>query len=364
MLSPHPNVRSPLTKITPLLADALAGMGCEVVCEPWGRRSDQERMTSKFLTRFADTLRVRRTLSDGRFDALVVHTSHDRISLLRDVPLLLAVRRVAPCIALHLHGGHSEWLLAPGRYVFKYASRPLFSLSDGVLVLSTTQKRELERFAPSATVRVVLNPFLPTGNGHEIEFVHNELPVVVFASRLMATKGIFDLLEAAALLRQRLQFRLVVAGSGPDAASVAAKVDALGLRDDVVLPGYLEADRLAGLFRSADVFVLPTYDSEGFPTVVAEAMSAGLPIVATRNRGIVDYVQDGVNALLVADRAPHEIAEALDRVLRDDALRARMSAANLEKVEMFAPERAAKQYLSTLHELTASLSARAGTARG
>jgi glycosyltransferase involved in cell wall biosynthesis len=212
MLSPHVSVRSPLTKITPLLADALAGMGCEVVCEPWGRRSDQERMSSKLFTRFADTLRVRRTLSNGRFDALVVHTSHDRISLLRDVPLLLAVRRVTPCIALHLHGGHSEWLLAPGRYVFKYASRLLFRLSDGVLVLSTTQKRELERFAPSATFRVVLNPF-PTANGHDVERAHNEIPVVVFASRLMATKGIFDLLEAAAILRQRLQFRLVVAGS-------------------------------------------------------------------------------------------------------------------------------------------------------
>src|SRR5438128_12513922 len=139
MLSPHMSVRSPLTTITPLLVDALVAIGCDVVSEPWGRRSDQEKMVSKFVSRFADILRIRRILSMGRFDALVVQTAHDRISLLRDVPLLLAVRGITPCITLHLHGGHSEWLLAPGRSVFKCASRLLFLLSDGVLVLSTTQ---------------------------------------------------------------------------------------------------------------------------------------------------------------------------------------------------------------------------------
>ncbi len=84
---------------------------------------------------------------------------------------------------------------------------------------------------------------------------------------------------------------------------------------------------------------------------LAEAMNAGLPVVATRNRGIVDHMQDGVNALLVSDRAPDEIADALERVLRDDALRARMSAANLDKVATFAPGLVAKHYLSTLHDI-------------
>jgi glycosyltransferase involved in cell wall biosynthesis len=308
-------------------------------------------MLWKFLTRPADIVRVRCILSEGRFDALVVQTSHDHVSLIRDLSLLLAVRHITPCIVFHFHGGHSEWLLSPGRSLFKRGSSLLFRLSDGVLVDSSTQRSELEQFAPAATFREVLIPFVIDPEFQRKMNPPNDVPVILFAGRLTAKKGIFDVLEAVARIKERQPFRLVIAGTGPEARRVKAEVDALGLRDRVKLCGWVQSDNLAELYRSADVFVLPTYETEGFPTVIGEAMSAGLPIVATRNRGIVDHLNEGVNALLVSDRDPNELADALDRVLRDDELRASMSAANLEKIKRFAPERVGRQYLTTLHEI-------------
>lgn len=351
MLSPHAGVRSPLPKITYTLSGALEGMGCDVEHAPWGRRSDSERMVTKLFSRPVDILRIRRVLADGRFEALVVQTTHDRISLARDVSLLLAVRHISPCVVFHFHGGHSEWLVAPGRRFFKRGSCLLFRLSDGVLVDSSTQRRELEEFAPLSTFREVLIPFVPMRDCRRSGHAKNDIPVILFVGRLTTKKGIFDLLEAAARLKGRLRFRMVIAGSGPETARVRETVDTLGLRDHVMLRGWLEADDLAELYRAADAFVLPTYETEGFPTVIGEAMGAGLPIVATRNRGIIDHVEDGVNALLVPDREPADLAQALERILRDETLRARMSAANLERIGVFAPEPVAKHYLATLQEI-------------
>ena len=117
-------------------------------------------------------------------------------------------------------------------------------------------------------------------------------------------KGLYELMDAVHLLRSRhpdLPWHLVIAGEGPDSAPLRALSHELGLDGRVEFPGYVEGDRLDALYRSSSAFVLPSY-SEGFPTVITEAMAAGLPVVATGIRGIVDYLEDGVNALFVEPR--------------------------------------------------------------
>ena len=92
---------------------------------------------------------------------MVVKTSHEPRSLLRDVPLLAATRRFVPKIVVQSHGGRSDLLVAPGRLGFKLASVALFALSDGVLVLSTEEARESHMFWRRGRFRVVANPFVP-----------------------------------------------------------------------------------------------------------------------------------------------------------------------------------------------------------
>ncbi len=162
MLAPHPGVRGPLPKHTPVLIEALTELGCEVVFEPWGRHHDRESVLDKLIGRARDIPRIRRRLIAEHFDVMVVKTSHERRSLLRDVPLLAATRRLVPKIVVQSHGGRSDLLVAPGHLGFKLASVALFALSDGVLVLSTEEARESRTFWPRAKFRVVANPFAPT----------------------------------------------------------------------------------------------------------------------------------------------------------------------------------------------------------
>jgi glycosyltransferase involved in cell wall biosynthesis len=283
------------------------------------------------------------------FDVIVEKTALDWVSVVRDAIFLVLLRRQAPVVVLQLHGGSTEWLVQPRRRVFKLLTRIVLSLCDGVLVLAQEQRRELESFRPTTVVRVVSNPFVPTPTPAPTSA--SEAPVVLFASRIMRAKGIFETLEATAALKEKLPFRLVVAGSGPDAEAVASRVTELDVSDRVSLVGHLSGSELAEAYARAAIFVLPTYHPEGFPTAVAEAMGAGLPLVVTRNRGLVDHLQEGVNALFVPETAPNDLADALERLLVDRELRETMGAANRAKVQDFLPAPVARGYLDALRDI-------------
>ncbi len=122
----------------------------------------------------------------------------------------------------------------------------------------------------------------------------------------------------------------------------------LGVRASFL--GFLGEEALADLYCSADVFVMPT-DNEGFPTVIAEAMDFGLPIVATGIRGIADHLTDGVNALFIPPGDVDALASAISRLARDEQLREAMSAANTAAVSKFEPRRVALQYSGVIAQM-------------
>jgi glycosyltransferase involved in cell wall biosynthesis len=351
MLAPSANVRGPLPVHTPLLVEGLREVGCEVITEPWGRHADEEPLLLKLIHAVKDIGHIRRMVARRQFDVLVVKTSHEWKSLLRGLPLLATVMRRVPIRIVQFHGGRSDSLGRPGSLAFKLVSWMLFRITDGVLVLSTEEVGHCERFFPTGQFRVVANPY--RSNGCLRHSPSRSGPrTIMFAGRLVTEKGILDLLAAVALLPRVEGCRLLVCGSGPAEADVREKARALGIGDRVVFAGHLAGSELAEAYGSADVFVLPSY-SEGFPTAITEAMDAGLPIITTRIRGMADHLAQGENALFVPMRDPRALAEALTRILGDDALRASMRRANRQKVHDFAPPRVAAQYLQAIREIAA-----------
>jgi glycosyltransferase involved in cell wall biosynthesis len=138
-------------------------------------------------------------------------------------------------------------------------------------------------------------------------------------------------------------------GEGDQEGELRKRIDGLGLENQVTIAGYLSGCELRDQYRAASLLVLPTW-SEGFPTVLAEAMDAGLPIVTTKIRGAADHLVAGENALFVKPRDVKGLATAMTKLLRDDDLRARMASANRKRVRMFEPENVARDYLEVLQE--------------
>ena len=140
----------------------------------------------------------------------------------------------------------------------------------------------------------------------------DEPPHLLYAGRLSPEKGVLDLVEAANGLP------LVVAGDGP-------------LRDRVPdALGFVPHDELEQLFARAAVVVCPSH-REGFGVVCAEAMAHGRPVVATAVGGLRDLVVDGETGLLVPPRDPAALRGALERLLADRELRARLGRAARER---------------------------------
>ncbi len=348
-------VRGPLPKVMPVLSDALRRRGCEVELLPWGRRSEAERLPAKFLGRIRDVSRARRAVIRGGFPVVVVNTAHDWLTLTRDLALTRALARQNCAIVLHFHGSQSPRLVAPGSWLFKRATAALLASVDGILVLSREEKAEWEAFSPRLRVFVTryprqssIEPGLAEDNGP---------PTILCVARLMAGKGVLELVRALPLVHRQISCRVVLAGDGPERARIEELATELNVAEWVDLRGYVEGEELASLYRNAYVFALPTSLPEGFPVAILEAMSAGLPVVTTPSRGPLDHLVEGRHALFVQPSDTETLAASLTRLLMDDELRRDMGEANRRKIREFDPDPVAEDYLSALEEIVSYASA-------
>jgi glycosyltransferase involved in cell wall biosynthesis len=349
ILSARATAHGPLPKLVSLLAAALRRRGCEVEILPWGRRTEGESRFAKALSRPRDVIEARRAVKRGRFPVVVVNTAHDWSTLVRDIVLVRTLTRRGRVIVVHFHGSQSPRLIAPGSGLFKRATRALLRSVDGLFVLSAEEQSQWRTFSPSSQVLVVRNPRPALPEVHA--YRRDSGPIILFVSRLMAGKGVFDLVRAFALVNEQVTSQLVLAGDGPDATRVRELVADLSIASSVEMAGHVNDDELARLYAAADIFALPTALSEGFPTVILEAMAAGLPIVTTKGRGPADHLVEGEHALFVPPNDPDALAASLLRLLRDRELCRRMSAANREKVREFDPDTVAAEYLAALERI-------------
>lgn len=141
---------------------------------------------------------------------------------------------------------------------------------------------------------------------------------VLCVARQYPRKRVVDLIEAFALVRQRLpQARLVVIGDGPEHGALEQRVAELGLQQGVSLLGAVADDaEVRRWYGRASLFCLPS-EQEGFGIVFLEAMASGLPVISTTAAAIPEVVPHGQAGLLVPPRDPRALAAALLQLLED-----------------------------------------------
>ncbi len=158
-------------------------------------------------------------------------------------------------------------------------------------------------------------------------------PTLLFVGQLRHYKGVEDLLHALALMPQPARPRLLLSGHGPMRGKWEALSQSLNLAGEVTFLGNVPDTDLPALYRSADIFILPsTSRAESFGMVLVEAMASGLPCITTEiGSGNSYVVQDGVTGLVVPPRDPRALAAAITRLTDDAALRARLGAAGVQR---------------------------------
>ena len=160
---------------------------------------------------------------------------------------------------------------------------------------------------------------------------------IVLGARMLADKGVREFIEAARLLRLRGVIAECVLAGGPDPQNPAS-LEESELRRATEAAWLGPVADMAGFLASCHVACLPSY-REGLPKFLLEAMASGLPCVATDVVGCREAVADSESGVLVPPRDPAALADALERLVADPELRARMGAAGRARAEtLFADE--------------------------
>ena len=160
--------------------------------------------------------------------------------------------------------------------------------------------------------------------------------IYFFLSNLLINKGVFVLLDALRILKEKgYLFNCQYVGGETaeiNAVQFSEEVDKRDLNDRVAYVGRKVGEEKNAFFQQADVFVFPTYYyNECFPLVILEAMEYKLPAISTNEGGIPDMVKDGENGLICEKQNPYSLADCIAKLLDDEELRVKMGNAGYDK---------------------------------
>jgi len=283
---------------------------------------------------------------------LIVHFhSCSGLTYWLDGLLLLLARVRGHSTVLHIHGGFFDVFLDGLPGPLQAMARQLARSADRVIVLSDEWFLKLAPRLTGASLSVVLNgvPPIPASLVHD----QSDQIRILFLGDLCTQKGVLDLVRSMDGLPDHVH--LFLAGAEAEAGFLQilrSESVTLGLENRVHLLGLVSGDSKIECLRRADLFVLPSY-AEGVPISLLEAMSAGLPVVATHVGGIPSVVEDGKQGRLVIPGNVDELRRVIGELAADPTNRRLMGQAAYQRWrEQFNIERTVDQLLALYGSLS------------
>ena len=265
-----------------------------------------------------------------RYDVIHVHWP---------VPLALwgwAARRARSTpVVLTFYGIELRWVKRSLPFLKGFV-RWICRWADRVVAISSATAREIRELID---VPVAVIPYTTPFAGHSAPRALATGPAkrltILFIGRLVELKGLAYLIEAAARLDGRVPVRIVAIGIGPE----RERLEALARERNVEVDfrNKVPDAELHQAFVTSDLLVLPSIidargDTEGLGVALLDAMSYGIPAIASRVGGIPDIIEDGVSGLLVPPADPQALAAAIERLARDPAYARRLADAGRQRL--------------------------------
>jgi glycosyltransferase involved in cell wall biosynthesis len=277
--------------------------------------------------------------------------SHGLVEHWNGMPFFSPVWSRNPRITMvhHVHGEMWRMTLPPrlaalGNFIESTLAPPLYRRT-AIVTPSESSKSEMVEVMGFSPARVtVVQPgidsrFTPGGT-------KSPTPLIAAVGRLVPVKQFHALIDVAVQLkRKQPALEVVIAGEGYERDHLEERIFAANAESWIKLPGRISDEELVDLYRRAWA-VASASAREGWGLTITEAAACGTTAVATRIVGHLDAVDDGQTGLLTDDAA--DMVECLDRLIRDDALRTRLSYAAGERASSLTWERSALNMLAVL----------------
>lgn len=279
--------------------------------------------------------RIRQSLASGRFSVMHLNCGLTLSGAPRNLASALLARQAGVPYVAHLRGTfHIPPGAGPSARFYRWAWRRIFSGAARILALGQPSYRAIQELGDFSRQTIPLLPNFVDVQGIpcRIPAAGNDSLKIIYTGALIEEKGIYTILEIA----QRLpgaRFQLVGGSSGAAAhARLQARIRELGLTGRVQTLGPLPNREVVNMLAQNDVFLFPSMlKYEGFPVSVAEAMAAGLPVVASPVGALPEMVDVPHGGQLIAPDDAPAYAKILATLRDNPALRESMGRHNRRK---------------------------------
>lgn len=172
---------------------------------------------------------------------------------------------------------------------------------------------------------------------------------VLMVGKNLQRKGIYYLIEASSsILAEYPELKFIIVGQTPK--DTVKRCKRLGVDKNFYFHGVISPQKIQGLYAQADIFVLPSI-AEGLGVTIIEAMSYGIPVVASDVGGIKDLIENGKNGLLVQPRDSFRLSEAILGLLKNRAKRDRLSGNAFQAAKGFNIEKQVRETIELYKDL-------------
>jgi len=296
-----------------------------------GKRRQEKGKLNQLRRMISDYRHFSQILNENQYNLVVVNPSLDVKGIIRDGIFLLIARWKAIKTIVFFHGWQeplSAWI---DRY-FLRLFRFVYGQTDAVVVLSERIKKILISWGFRQRIHVevtvisddVLNAFsFKEAFSKRIESQRWRL---LFLSRILRQKGIFETIDAWAGLKDKYPIDLLIAGDGEDLESVKSYVRSTNL-SSVSFCGYVVGKEKDYLFNDAHLYCLPSY-TEGMPVSVVEAMAYGLPVVTRWVGRLPEFFINGEHGFATTSKDPGVFKGLIERLYQDKTLYSKISSNN------------------------------------
>jgi len=256
-------------------------------------------------------------------ELILVPISQTTMGFVKDAPFIRIGTKYAKVVVQLRGSNFKNWLAASGSFTNSFVTKTLKKCA-GVIVLGNNLTHLFEAYFTGEQIFVV-----PNGGDYELQTKKETELTILYLANFLPSKSFDDVLKALVILKEKgiTNFKMNAAGAWDNETfkQKCLAIIADNQLDNVTLFKPQAGEAKMQLFANADVFVFCPKMPEGHPWVIVEAMANGLPVIATDQGAIIESVIDGENGFIVPAEQPLIIAEKLEQLINDSALRVQFS---------------------------------------
>jgi glycosyltransferase involved in cell wall biosynthesis len=315
----------------------------------YGRNSDSISQFNRLLGVIFNAINIVFSLYQFSPDIIYLNSRFEPVGSVRDFITIRIIkisyyRKLSIVVKSH---GSDLSVLESKSFLYKKMILPFLTKSvDAWFFLSKEEKKIIQEFNTDLGEKVfvtsnIIDPTrsIQSNNFKKSHGINDEKLNFLYVGRMVKVKGVFTVLKSIPTLYFKDNCNFIFIGEGKDLNDLKSLAEKLKISDKVQFKGFIFEKESDHFFANCDVFIYPTFDTEGFPMALFKAVAAGLPVITTQIRGAKDHLRYPNNVIWVNGESEISTSKAITEIYENEILRSQMSKNNMILGEKFSQKR-------------------------